>query len=76
MKILNQTKDVLVNLDNIVTLAIDDEECVDVSIYIQENNYQILLGKYITPERAKEVFEDIIKALTISDVAIYRMTEK
>lgn len=75
MKILNQAKNILVNLDNIVTLAIADKEC-DVSIYTQENNYQIVLGNYMTPERAKEVFKDIIKALTNTDVAIYKMPEK
>ena len=76
MKILNQQRNVLVNLDNIVTIAIADNEYVDVNIYIQENNYQIVLGSYMTPERAKEVFNDIIKALCNSDVAIYRMPEK
>lgn len=73
MKILNQTKDIIVNLDNIVVMAIDDE---DGSIYIQENRYQIVLGNYETNERAKEIFNDIIKALKNNDVAIYRMPEK
>lgn len=73
MKILNQTRDVIVNLDNIVVMAIDNE---DGSIYIQENQYQVVLGNYETNERAKEIFNDIIKTLKNSDVAIYRMPEK
>ena len=73
MKILNQERDVIVNLDNIVVMAIDNE---DGSIYIQESLYQIALGNYETNERAKEVFNDIIKTSTNSDVAIYRMPEK
>lgn len=73
MKILNQKKDVLINFDNVVVLAIDNEKRI---IYIQENHYQIILGGYQTIERLKEVFEDIIKALTISDVLIYKMPEK
>lgn len=58
MIILNQKKDITINFSNVV------------SIYVQEKNVQVLmsfiqdaliLGKYATEERAKEVLEEIIE---------------
>ena len=58
MIILNQKKDIVINFSNVV------------SIYVQEKNVQVLmtfiedsliLGKYATEERAKEVLEEIIE---------------
>ncbi len=61
MIILNQKKDIVINFSNVV------------SIYVQEKNVQVLmtfiedsliLGKYATEERAKEVLEEIIERYT------------
>ena len=58
MIILNQKKDIIINFSNVV------------SIYVQEKNVQVLmtfiedaliLGKYKTEERAKEVLDEIIE---------------
>lgn len=58
MIILNQKKDIVINFSNVV------------SIYVQEKNVQVLmtfiedsliLGKYATEERAKEVLDEIIE---------------
>lgn len=57
MIILNQKKDIVINFSNVV------------SIYVQEKNVQVLmtfiedaliLGKYKTEERAKEVLNEIV----------------
>ena len=58
MIILNQKKDIIINFSNVI------------SIYVQEKNVQVLmsfiqdaliLGKYATEERAKEVLQEIVK---------------
>ena len=60
MIILNQKKDIVINFSNVV------------SIYVQEKNVQVLmtfiedsliLGKYATEERAKEVLNEIIETI-------------
>lgn len=61
MIILNQKKNIIINFSNVV------------SIYVQEKNVQVLmsfiedaliLGKYATEERAKEVLQEIIERYT------------
>ena len=86
MIILNQKKNIIINFSNVV------------SIYVQEKNVQVLmsfiedaliLGKYATEERAKEVKEDIIdkyediqilkysrESFTTRDNFVYRMPKE
>ena len=68
MIILNQKKDIVINFSNVV------------SIYVQEKNVQVLmtfiedsliLGKYATEERAKEVLEEIIERYTNWNNLVY-----
>lgn len=68
MIILNQKKDIVINFSNVV------------SIYVQEKNVQVLmtfiedsliLGKYATEERAKEVLNEIIERYTNWNNLVY-----
>ena len=68
MIILNQKKDIIINFSNVV------------SIYVQEKNVQVLmtfiedaliLGKYATEERAKEVLNEIIERYTNWNNLVY-----
>lgn len=45
-------------------------------VFVQGTKLQIVIGKYKTDERAKEVFKDIVKASTNDDVAIFKMPEE
>lgn len=72
MLILNQKKDIVINFSNVV------------SIYVQEKNVQVLmtfiedaliLGKYKTEERAKEVLGEIIKTYTCWENFKYGIAE-
>lgn len=69
MLIVNQKRDIVINFSNVL------------SIYVQENNVQtlisciedaLILGKYKTEERAKEVLQEIINAY--SDFNYYKST--
>ena len=68
MIILNQKKDIIINFSNVV------------SIYVQEKNVQVLmtfiedaliLGKYDTEERAKEVLSEIMERYTNWNNLVY-----
>ena len=68
MIILNQKKDIVINFSNVV------------SIYVQEKNVQVLmtfiedsliLGKYDTEERAKEVLSEIMERYTNWNNLVY-----
>ncbi len=61
MLIVNQKRDIVINFSNVL------------SIYVQENNVQtliscvedaLILGKYKTKERAKEVLQEIVEVFT------------
>lgn len=61
MLIVNKKRDIVINFSNVL------------SIYVQENNVQtliscvegaLILGKYKTEERAKEVLQEIVEVFT------------
>ena len=57
MIIVNQNKKVIMNFNNTNYIAINDN---DPTIYARTNNdSEIILGRYKTRERAKEIFEEI-----------------
>lgn len=45
-------------------------------VYAENGNCQIILGKYETDERAKEVFEQIIQGSCNDCIVLYRMPEE
>ena len=57
MIIVNQNKKVIMNFNDTNYIAINDN---DPTIYARTNNdSEIILGRYKTRERAKEIFEEI-----------------
>lgn len=74
MIIVNQNQNIVINFTNVI------------SIYVQENNVQVLmkkiedaliLGKYKTEERAKEVLQEIIETHRVAiPTAVYEMPKE
>lgn len=58
MRIINQTGTRSINFDNCEVYI--DSECICTS----DRGVRDVLGRYATPERAKEVFEEMHRALT------------
>lgn len=59
MIIVNQSKNVIVNFDNINAVYIDkDKTCK--KLYANTEMYDLFLGEYATEKRAKEVLQEII----------------
>lgn len=61
MIIVSQDKEEIINLDNIQRLYIDSDY-ISTVIYAECIEDDILIGTYITKERAKEVLQEIVKA--------------
>lgn len=63
MKILNQDKDMIVNLDNAYAVAISSlEDNKGIRVALGEHG-SIILGRYKTEDRTKEVLLDIYEKM-------------
>ena len=66
MIIVNQAKDMIVNFNNLesidIVVDLDGTGKLPHEIYYETNSKREKLGTYSTEERAKEVFNEIIKA--------------
>ncbi len=63
MIIVSQDKTLFINFDNVSAIAIDDND-TNRKIYTRCNNDDnVLLGKYATKERTKEVLKEIYQAV-------------
>ena len=58
MIILNQKKDIIINFSNVVSIYVQDKNVQVLMTFIED---ALILGKYATEERAKEVLQEIIK---------------
>lgn len=76
--ILGHERNVLVNFNNISSIAMTDKGNAIVAIDNDSNT--ITLGEYESPERTKQVFKDIADAMDRDDFRqfgeIYYMPEK
>jgi predicted NBD/HSP70 family sugar kinase len=57
MIIVNQDKNMIINLDNVVGIQVDGTNVVGAVLNYPEG---IIIGEYKTEERAKEVLKDIV----------------
>lgn len=58
MIILNQKKDIIINFSNVVSIYVQDKNVQVLMTFIED---ALILGKYATEERAKEVLQEIIR---------------
>lgn len=71
MIIVSQSKNNIVNFENINLIGLDGEFKIKARLGIKD---EVLLGKYKTEERAKEVLREIIEIHRISiPTAVYEM---
>ena len=60
MIIVDQSKTIIVNVDNISIFAIDEEKTPKKIFCLDVSSREVNLGRYETEERTKEVFEQLI----------------
>ena len=63
MFIVSQDNKTIVNLDNVISIYIEDEYeggVCDINTTTSTDNWIFRLGQYSTPERAKEVLNEIL----------------
>lgn len=63
MIIINQDKNNVINYDNVKSLWIEDNVLDETNTTFYINADEDFLGEYETEERAKEVLQEIIRAL-------------
>ncbi len=63
MIIVDQSKCNIINFDKIINVGIEEKSTLtdETEISAQTNGYTIVLGKYKTEERAKEVLQEITR---------------
>lgn len=68
MIILNQKKDIIINFSNVVSIYVQDTNVQMLMTFIED---ALILGKYATKERAKEVLEEILERYTNWNNLVY-----
>lgn len=72
MYIIEQDKEVILNLDNVSAILIDNER-TNKNIYVKCNNDDtVIIGEYKSTERAKEVLKEIQQAI-LEDKKVFEM---
>ena len=59
MIIVNQREDIIINFTNVISIYVKEK---DVQVLMNCIEDALILGKYATEKRAKEVLQEIIKA--------------
>ena len=86
MIIVNQREDIIINFTNVISIYVKEK---DVQVLMNCIEDALILGKYATEKRAKEVLQEIIKAYrdyrtaecdgytnVLQETAVYEMPEK
>ena len=60
MIIVNQREDIIINFTNVISIYVKEK---DVQVLINCIEDALILGKYATEKRAKEVLEEIIEKM-------------
>lgn len=60
MIIVNQREDIIINFTNVISIYVKEK---DVQVLVNCIEDALILGKYATEERAKEVLEEIIEKM-------------
>lgn len=60
MIIVNQRKDIIINFTNVISIYVKEK---DVQVLMNCIEDALILGKYATEKRAKEVLEEIIEKM-------------
>ena len=60
MIIVNQSEDIIINFTNVISIYVKEK---DVQVLMNCIEDALLLGKYATEKRAKEVLEEIIEKM-------------
>lgn len=78
MIIVSQDRSVIVNLDNVITIQIDNKETnKKIYVYNIDSRLQVIIGKYDTEERAMEVLQEIVEQYKgYNDNKVYEMPEE
>lgn len=75
MYIIEQEKEIIINLDNIIAIAIGNE-MTSKNIYANSNNGEAaIMGEYKSTERAKEVLKEIQQAI-LEDKKVFEMPKE
>lgn len=75
MYIIEQEKEVILNLDNVSSILTDNER-TNKNIYAKCNNDDgLIMGEYKSAERAKEVLKEIQQAI-LEDKKVFEMPKE
>lgn len=72
MIIVNQREDIIINFTNVISIYVKEK---DVQVLMNCIEDALILGKYATEERAKEVLQEIIKTCTCWENFKYGIAE-
>ena len=68
MIIVNQRKDIIINFTNVISIYVKEK---DVQVLMNCIEDALILGKYATEKRAKEVLQEIIERYTNWNNLVY-----
>lgn len=68
MIIVNQRQDIIINFTNVISIYVKEK---DVQVLMNCIEDALILGKYATEERAKEVLQEIIERYTNWNNLVY-----
>lgn len=68
MIIVNQREDIIINFTNVISIYVKEK---DVQVLMNCIEDALILGKYATEKRAKEVLQEIIKSYTNWNNLVY-----